>query len=80
MKDRITPGVEKCLRVLLRPHLVDGGGQLMDIGCQLVQVGTQGSDGGGIDDGKADIPALRNPRVRQRRVPTRSRHVHPRVR
>jgi hypothetical protein len=80
MNDRIAPGVTKCLRVFLRPQLVDSGGQLMDVGCQLVQVGAQGSHRGGIDHGRADIPAQRNPRVRQSGVPARSRHVHPRGR
>jgi hypothetical protein len=64
MMDRIARGVKKCLRVLLRPQVVDGGGQLMDVGCQLVQVGAQGSDRSGTDDGRADIPARRNPRLR----------------
>lgn len=57
MMGQVTRGVEECLRVFLRLHLVDRSGQLVDISGQLVQVGTQAEERGGIDDGGANIPA-----------------------
>ena len=65
--------------MLLRPQVVDGGGQLVDVRGQLVQVRAQPSDRRGIEDGRADVPAQRNPRGRTRRVRTR-RQVRPRRR
>jgi hypothetical protein len=38
MKARIAQVVQQCLLVLLRPQVVDGGGQFVEVCCQLVQV------------------------------------------
>jgi len=42
VKVRIAHRVAKCLLVLLRPQVVDAGGQLVELGGQLVQVRAQG--------------------------------------
>jgi hypothetical protein len=66
--------------VLLGPPVVNGGGQLVELGCQLVQVRAQGGVRCATDCRRADVTVWRTLRVTRGVVPRRRGQVHPRDR